>query len=69
MEINREDVVQSALNVVRWCKYHYAGDDKPCKCPFQDFDGCALGYQQAPWLCNLEEFLRTRGVHKDEGTE
>ena len=62
MKINREDVVQAALLVSRWCKEHKQcfGD---CDCPFQgDDDSCFLRCPSA-WV--LEEKLRTRGLSHD----
>ena len=33
MNMNREDVVQAALTLERWCKEHYVSG-KVCDCPF-----------------------------------
>ncbi len=54
-KINREDVVQVALIVERWC----AGQD--CrKCPLMDEYGqCMIAGFPEVW--NLEDKLRTRG--------
>ena len=75
--MNREDVVQSALTVERWCKDR---NGYPCDCPFlekQVFDGaykCRLTNwrvidndldEREPLYWNLEEFLRTRGMRGD----
>ena len=69
MQINREDVVQAALTVERWCAEHCShstcyDDFKPCDCPFviAGFSrGCVAG---VPKNWNLEEHLRTRGLKK-----
>ena len=64
--MNREDVVQAALTVERWCREHYT-EEKPCDCPFldeDDYNGCRLGCNPNPIWCNLEEFLRTRGLER-----
>ena len=53
-QANREDVVQAALLVERWC----AGC-KLCKgCPFDNNGYCML---DVPDSWGLEDFLRTRG--------
>lgn len=62
MQINREDVVQAALIVERWC-VKQINDKGECNCPFADGVGCILQYAPVAW--SLEEFLRTRGL-KDE---
>lgn len=67
MKINREDVVQAALTVERWCKEHQK-ETQDCDCPFNRKDGrmwiqsCCL---MVPTLWELEEFLRTRGLKHD----
>ena len=62
MKINREDVVQAALIVERWCAEHN-DDGFDCDCPFADT--CwVTGDIPADW--NLEEFLRTRGLKHDD---
>ena len=75
--MNREDVVQAALTVERWCKER---DGYPCDCPFfeqRESDGaykCRLTNwrllhsdidEQEPEMWNLAEFLRTRGLKHD----
>jgi hypothetical protein len=63
--MTREEVVQAALTVERWCKEHYGGC-KPCDCPFMSGDyGCIFYDMCDPWLWELEEFLRTRGLKDD----
>jgi len=74
--MNREEVVQAALVVERWCAER---DGYPCDCPFfekREFDGaykCRLTNwrnlqsdidEREPETWNLEEFLRTRGMKK-----
>ena len=69
--MTREEVVQAALTVERWCKEHY-NDDGACDCPFAGERFRELGF---PWhYCsldvpqdyNIEEFLRTRGLKHDD---
>ena len=57
---NREDVVQAALTVERWCR-----DNSGCKdCPFDAGEKyCSLG--SPPYMWELEEYLRTRGLKHD----
>ncbi len=57
--VNREDVVQSALIVYRWC----IGRD--CReCPLMgELGDCMI---RTPEAWNLEERLRNRGVNKNE---
>ena len=75
MKINREDVVQAALMVERWCKEHIVEDMK-CDCPFHKRSKkvfqidcprnyCALKVD-LPSEWNLEEHLRTRGIQHDD---
>ena len=65
MNLNREDVVQSALNVQRWCDEHCQGD---CDCPFRSsFVTCMLDTKIGlPYAWHLEEKLRTRGVKENK---
>ena len=59
-EMNREDVVQAALKVERWCDEKQ--DEKGnCDCPFGT---CKIG-RDYPSDWNLETFLRTRGLKDD----
>lgn len=64
MKINREDVVQAALIVERWCAEHY-DDVEGCDCPFfaprPFLDSCRLS-GDIPCEGRLEYFLRTRGL-------
>lgn len=65
MNITREDVVQSALNIQRWCKNHYS--DEECDCPFFDIRfrcQCMLPAKSDPREWNLEEKLRTRMIRR-----
>lgn len=71
MLVNREDVVQSALNVQRWCKNHYKTTKFPfgdliCDCPFLETSRCKFYITGEPWTYGLEEFLRTRGMKKGD---
>lgn len=65
---NREDVVQAALLVERWCKENHkpAGN---CDCPLRKWSyACYLmRCNDLPHEWNLEEFLRTRGLPKGGG--
>lgn len=63
--VNREDVVQAALTVERWCSKNINLEN--CDCPF-DHNGekCALLNFLHPCGWNLEEFLRTRGLKDDD---
>jgi len=66
MKANREDVVQAALMVQRYCEEHFK-EDCPCDCPFGYMNtlcrnACALYSLFIPQDWNLEEFLRTRGL-------
>lgn len=66
MKINREDVVQAALTVERWCREH--SHDCKCDCPFRCGAykvGCMVGVGW-PMQWNLEKYLRTRGLKKTE---
>jgi len=63
MKINREDVVQAALTVERYCKEHYNGGIEPCDCPFSFGAACVLQYYDTfPKYLELEKHLRTRGL-------
>ena len=59
-KINREDVVQAALTMERWCKKEECGD-----CPFLFIGGCVLS-ENVPKGWELEEHLRTRGLENGE---
>ena len=70
--MTREDVVQAALTVERWCKAHEGGKYEACDCPFlYETDDmallCKLTHKRPkkPMRWNLEEFLRTRGMKHD----
>ena len=65
---NREDVVQAALTVVRWCGEHLKYTE-PCDCPF--FAGvtdrgeiiCAIGsVDTKPCRYDIEWWLRNKGT-------
>lgn len=60
--MNREDVVQAALTVERWCRKHYKSFAR-CDCPIvRDGCYCHIAYESEPRKWKLEEFLRTRGM-------
>ena len=65
MKLNREDAVQSALNVERWCREHHRPDGK-CDCPLRkwSYDCYLIRCNEAPYEWDLEKFLRTRGLSK-----
>lgn len=68
MKINREDVVQSALIVERWCRENFKYQS-PCDCPFAIREGvgsCKLFEHALPFRRHLEEFLRNRGLKGGE---
>ena len=64
MIANREDVVQAALTVERWCK----SIEDCSKCPFSGEDKFYNFVCRVRWaeLWNLEEHLRTRGLKHDD---
>ena len=65
MIANREDVVQAALTVERWCAENKGCIDKDrIDCPFVGRNGmCTLIGLPDAW--NLAEKLRTRGLKHD----
>lgn len=68
MKINREDVVQAALILERWCAYHWKRGVCDVECPFirNDLGDCKIGCLGGqPFLWGLEEFLRSRGLKHD----
>ena len=65
MNINREDVVRSALMLARWCEEHCTNSCEPCDCPFA-FGAACVASLNYPKHWGLAEFLRTRGVNKKE---
>ena len=67
MKTNREDVVQAALTVERWCAEHIDEDIK-CDCPFavgQWYCMLIKGFA-SPREWNLEKRLSTRGLKHDD---
>jgi len=58
--MTREEVVQAALTVERWCLEHHKSDQR-CDCPFS-IRGCELFCTNEPGRWNLEELLRKRGM-------
>ena len=67
MKANREDVVQAALIVERWCREHY-DEEEGCDCPFfaprPFLDSCRLSGDMSADR-NLEKYLRNRGLKHD----
>ena len=72
--MTREEVVQAALTVERWCEEHI-DEDMKCDCPFHKRtkkvfqldcprDYCALDVD-LPSEWGLEVHLRTRGLKHD----
>ena len=67
--MTREEVVQAALTVERWCREKRNFVEK-CDCPFgysefEDCQACFLTDRFEPGHWGLEEFLRTRGLKHD----
>ena len=65
--MTREDVVQAALTVERWCNEHKK-ETQDCDCPFNRngkmwVQSCML---MLPELWELEKHLRTRGLKDDD---
>ena len=66
--MTREEVVQSALKVERWCREHRRVGNV-CDCPFSDGKPCWFfigDMPEFPCRWGLEEFLRTRGLKHDD---
>ena len=59
--MTREEVVQAALIVERWCSKHKGWGDCPL---LNDEDNCMVA-MEAPDYWNLAEQLRTRGLKHD----
>lgn len=64
MKANREDVVQAALAVERWCTEHSLYDGH-CDCPFSIGACCVFSRGDEPTMWYLEDYLRTRGLKND----
>ena len=65
-EMTREEVVQAALTVQRWC-FDKWRPDGTCDCPFLgSFNDCLLEQGSAPRFADLEKYLRTRGLKDAE---
>lgn len=65
-EMTREEVVQAALTVERWCSEHSSGVvGEDCDCPFCGGKYCALSRGEEPSWWYLEDYLRTRGLKDD----
>lgn len=65
--MTREEVVQAALTVERWCAEHRKIKGV-CDCPFYKHDrvDCVMGSLSKPSGWGLERFLRTRGLKHDD---
>ena len=65
--MTREEVVQAALTVERWCVEHRKFKDA-CDCPFYKHDRveCVMGDLSKPSGWGLERFLRKRGLKDGE---
>ena len=59
--MTREEVVQAALTVERWC----AGKEGCSDCPLLSDEDCCMVAMEAPDLWSLAEQLRTRGLKHD----
>jgi hypothetical protein len=72
VQINREDVVQAALTVERWCREHERGKYEDCvDCPFlYETEGlallCKLFPRKIPKQWKLEKYLRERGLKRGQ---
>lgn len=65
--MTREEVVQAALTVERWCKKNRESGLSSCDCPFAFGMACSLQYFHAfPDEWKLEERLRARGLKNGE---
>lgn len=64
--MTREEVVQAALTVERWCEEHCNGFIclEKGDCPFAN-EACYLNNDVEPGYWRLETFLRTRGLKHD----
>ncbi len=68
--MTREEVVQAALKVERWCEKRQ-DENGNCDCPFEldcgnGFGYCTIGHD-LPSDWSLETFLRTRGLQDGQG--
>ncbi|MBQ5930208.1 MAG: hypothetical protein IIX02_05390 [Clostridia bacterium] len=60
-KINREDVVQAALMIYRYCSKNYGSCESNCPFYYRE-RGCALDISCSPWCWDIEDFLRNRGL-------
>ena len=60
--MTREEVVQAALIVERWCMEHCNDRAEPCDCPFSQRAACFMDFDAIPKYWGLDDFLRTRGL-------
>ncbi len=61
LKTNREDIVQAALMIERWCADHCSDSTNECDCPFANRVSCILDSNPIPKYWQLAEFLRNRG--------
>lgn len=64
-KVNREDVVQAALLLERWCEERCTNSCEPCDCPFA-FGAACVASLNYPQYWGLEEFLRNRGMRHEK---
>jgi len=68
--VTREDVVQAALIVERWCAEQFPKGNCRERCPLgsgEPWSICMLFYDDPPPMkWRLEERLRTRGLKHDD---
>ena len=62
--MTREEVVQAALKVERWCNKNGVASGE-CDCPFARGENCTISFCM-PQEWHLEEHLRTRGLKHDD---
>ena len=63
VKINRDDVVQAALIIERWCREHR--ELEMCDCPFAGYERCVIHEGLAiPKYWGLENWLSTRGLKR-----
>ena len=65
-KMTREELVQAALTVERWCKEHCNESAEPCDCPLAHRAVCFVEYDTIPKWWGLESFLRARGLKHDD---
>jgi hypothetical protein len=70
VKINREDVIQAALMIERWCAEEFSKGDCRMNCPLGSGNPCSLCLlfydDRPPKEWNLAERLRKRGLKHDD---